>query len=92
MQHIHRRQYTDDFKAQAGALAKSIGRAKATRQLDISVKTLANGLDAARDGRALRAPSRQSIGELESEVAYRSPLNLRVTRKCWYFHSPFVLT
>ena len=69
MQHIHRRQYTDDFKVQAVALAESIGRAKAARPLDISVKTRANWLDASRDGRALRAPSRQPVGELESELA-----------------------
>ena len=38
MQHITRRRYTDDFKAQAILLAESIGPAKAARQLDMSVK------------------------------------------------------
>ena len=42
MPRIPRHQYTDDFKAQAVALAESIGPAKAARQLDMSVKTLAN--------------------------------------------------
>ncbi len=37
MQHITRRRYTDDFKAQAILLAESIGPAKAARQLDMSV-------------------------------------------------------
>ena len=39
MQHISRRRYTDDFKAQAILLAQSLGPAKAARQLDMSVKT-----------------------------------------------------
>ena len=46
MQHIPRRRYTDDFKAQAILLAESLGPAKAARQLDMSVKTLSNWLDA----------------------------------------------
>ncbi|WP_155522239.1 transposase, partial [Xanthomonas translucens] len=45
MQRITRRRYTDDFKAQATALAESVGRAKAARQLDMSVKTLGNWVD-----------------------------------------------
>lgn len=48
MQRIPCRQYTGDFKAQAVALAESLGRAKSTRQLDISVKILNNWLDATR--------------------------------------------
>lgn len=68
MQHISRRRYTDDFKAQAIALAESIGRAKAARQLDISVKTLGNWLDASHAGRPLSSPHRQSVGELDSEL------------------------
>ena len=43
MQHITRRRYTDDFKAQAILLAELIGPAKAARQLDMSVKTLVTG-------------------------------------------------
>lgn len=69
MQRIPRRRYTDDFKAQAIALAESIGPAKAARQLDLSVKTLANWLTAARAGKPLSAPSRQPVSELESELA-----------------------
>lgn len=68
MQDISRRRYTDDFKAQAIALAESIGRAKAARQLDISVKTLGNWLDASRAGRPLSSPHRQPVGELDSEL------------------------
>lgn len=43
MHRISRRRYTDDFKSQAIALAESIGRAKAARQLDMSIKTWATG-------------------------------------------------
>lgn len=69
MQRIPRRQYTDDFKAQAVALGESIGPAKAARQLDISVKTLANWLTAARAGEPLSTPTRQPVSELEAELA-----------------------
>lgn len=65
---IPRRQYTDDFKAQAVALSESIGRTKAARQLDIPVKSLANWVDAARAGRPLRSAQRKPVNELESEV------------------------
>jgi transposase len=68
MQQITRRRYTDDFKAQAIALAESIGRAQAARQLDMSVKTLGNWLEASRAGRPLRSPRRQPISEGESEL------------------------
>jgi len=66
---IPRRHYTDDFKAQAVALSESVGRAKAARQLDIPIKSLANGVDATRAGRPLRSPQRKPVDELESEVA-----------------------
>jgi transposase len=69
MQRIPRRRYTDDYKAQAVALAESIGPAKAARQLDVSVKTLVNWLVTARAGKPLSAPSRQPVSELESELA-----------------------
>ena len=69
MQPITRRRYTDDFKAQAIALAESIGPAKAARQLAMSVKTLANWLDASRAGRPLSSPSREPVSEMESELA-----------------------
>lgn len=69
MQRIPRRQYTDDFKAQAIALAESIGPAKAARQLDISVKTLANWVGNSRAGKPLSASTRQPVGELEAELA-----------------------
>lgn len=69
MQRITRRRYTDDFKAQAILLADSIGPAKAVRQLDMSVKTLSNWLDASRAGRPLSSASRKPVSELESELA-----------------------
>lgn len=69
MHRISRRRYTDDFKAQAIALAESIGRAQAARQLDMSVKTLGNWLDASRAGRPVSSPHRKPVSDLESEVA-----------------------
>lgn len=69
MKSISRRRYTDDFKAQSVELAESIGRARAARQLDMSVKTLGNWLDASRAGRPLSSSNRQPVSELESEVA-----------------------
>ena len=69
MQHITRRRYTDDFKAQAVALAESIGPAKAARQLDMSAKTLANWLGASRAGQPLSSPRRKPVSEMESELA-----------------------
>ncbi len=69
MQHITRRRYTDDFKTQAVTLAESVGRSEAARQLDMSVKTLGNWLDATRAGRPLSSPSRPPVSDLESELA-----------------------
>lgn len=69
MKRIPRRQYTDEFKAQAVTLAESVGPAKAARHLDTSVKTLSNWLDASRAGRDLRAANRRPVSELESELA-----------------------
>ncbi len=71
MQRIPRRQFTDDFKSQAVALAESIGPAKAARQLDISVKTLANWVATARAGKPLSSPVRQPVSELEWEISGR---------------------
>ncbi len=69
MQPTTRRRFTDDFKAQAVALAESIGAAKAARQLDMSAKTLANWLGASRAGHPLRSPHRTPVSEIESELA-----------------------
>lgn len=69
MQRITRRRYTDDFKAQAVALAESIGPAKAARQLDMSAKTLTNWLSASRAGQPLSSSSRKPVSEMESELA-----------------------
>ena len=68
MQRITRRRYTDDFKAQAVALAESIGPAKAARQLDLSAKTLANWLGTSRAAQPLSSPSRKPVSEMESEL------------------------
>lgn len=69
MQRIPRRQYTADFKAQAVSLAEPIGPAKTARQLDVSVKTLANWLTASRAGKPLSASTRQLVSEFEAELA-----------------------
>jgi transposase len=69
MQRVPHRRFTDEFKSQAVTLAESIGPAKAARQLDMSVKTLANWLTAARAGRPLSSPSRTPVSDLESELA-----------------------
>ncbi|MDR1075370.1 MAG: transposase [Xanthomonadaceae bacterium] len=68
MQSISRRRYTDDFKAQAIALAEPIGPASAARQLNISVKTLSNWLTASRAGRPLRSLQCKPSSELESQL------------------------
>ena len=47
MPRIPHRRFTDEFKSQAVTLAESIGPAQAARQLDISVKSLANWITAA---------------------------------------------
>jgi len=82
MQHISRRRYTDDFKAQAVALAESIGAAKAARQLGISAKTLANWLGASRSGQPLRSPSRKPVSEVESELARLRAENATLKMEC----------
>lgn len=67
MQPIFRRRYTDDFKAQAIALAESMGQSKAARQLDMSVKTLSHWVEAARAGRPLSAPGRKPVSEIDGK-------------------------
>ncbi|WP_343068353.1 transposase [Xanthomonas theicola] len=71
MQRLSRRRFPSDFKAQAVVLAESVGRAKAARPLDMSVKTLGNWLDASRAGRSLSWPSRSPVTDLESALARR---------------------
>ncbi|MBN8214414.1 MAG: hypothetical protein J0M09_15950 [Xanthomonadales bacterium] len=68
MQPITRRRYTGDFKAQAILLAESLGPAKAARQLGMSPRRSAIGLDVSRADRPLSAPSRNPVSELESEL------------------------
>ncbi|MBO9355699.1 transposase [Bordetella petrii] len=69
MHYVTRRQFTDDFKAQAIALAESIGPTKAAQQLEMSTKTLANWLSASRAGQPLSSPKRKPVSDLESELA-----------------------
>jgi len=64
-----RRQFTDEFKKQALELTRSIGRAPAARQLDISLKTLGNWVDQERAGKPVSSPKRQAVSEVESELA-----------------------
>ncbi|MEB5935577.1 MULTISPECIES: transposase [Pseudomonas putida group] len=64
-----RRNYTDEFKTQAVALAEEVGRTEAARQLEISVKTLDNWVDASRKGSPLSSPERRPITKEDSELA-----------------------
>ncbi|MNC08501.1 Transposase [compost metagenome] len=65
----NRRSYTDEFKAQAVALAETVGRTEAARQLEMSVKTLDNWVDASRKGLPLSSPERQAVTKESSELA-----------------------
>ena len=62
-----RRQYTDDFKAQAVSLADSLGTTGAARKLGISMKSLANWVRAARQGTAVSSSRRRAASDLEAE-------------------------
>ncbi|MCF5653167.1 transposase [Pseudomonas syringae] len=64
-----RRNYTDEFKTQAVALAESVGRTEAARQLEMSVKALDNWVDASRRGQPLSSPERKPITKEDSELA-----------------------
>jgi len=64
-----RRNYTDEFKSQAVELAESVGRTEAARQLEMSVKTLDNWVDAVRRGEPLSSPKRKPIAQEDSELA-----------------------
>lgn len=63
-----RRNYTDEFKSQAVELAESVGRTEAARQLEMSVKTLDNWVDAVRRGEPLSSPKRKPIAQEDSEL------------------------
>ena len=69
MSPISRRSYTDEFKPQAVTLAESLGPAAAARQLEISVKTLTNWIEAVRAGRSLSSQTRRQATDLESELS-----------------------
>lgn len=69
MKRISHRRYTADQKAQAVALADSVGLSEASRQLEMSKKTLANWQATSRAGKPLSSPSRAPVSEMESELA-----------------------
>jgi transposase len=50
-------------------LALSLGPAAAARQLEMSVKTLANWIGAVRAGRSLTSEARRPTTDLESEIS-----------------------
>jgi transposase len=66
MQNVPRRQFTDEFKQQAVAVAQSCGLAAAARKLGISVKTLANWKYAKPDSAVSK---RRPVSDLEAEVS-----------------------
>ena len=51
------------------SLERALGPAAAARQLEMSVKTLANWLDAVRAGRSLTSEARRPATDLESEIS-----------------------
>ena len=63
------RNYAEKFKIQAVALAQTVGRTEAARQLEIPVKTLDNWVDASRKGHSLSSPGRRPVSKDDSEVA-----------------------
>ncbi|WP_425356072.1 transposase [Pseudomonas putida] len=65
-----RRNYTDEFKIQAVALAETLGRTEAARQLEMSVKTLDNWVNASRNGQPLSSPDRRPIRRLQTLFAW----------------------
>lgn len=50
-------------------MAESLGPAAAARQLEISVKTLTNWIEAVRAGRSLSSQTRRHATDLESELS-----------------------
>lgn len=59
-----RRNYTDEFKTQAVALAESVGRTEAARQLEMSVKTLSYVILAKLDAPTAEAAARAITREM----------------------------
>ena len=69
MERHSRRQYTDEYKAQAVLLTESLGLAGAARKLGISPKSIANWVRSGRSGAApASGATRHSVSELEAEV------------------------
>ncbi len=69
MERQSRRQYTDEYKAQAVSLAESLGLAGAARKLGISAKTIANWVRQPPDAKPANGGVRRSVSELEAEVS-----------------------
>ena len=77
-----RAQYTADYKAQAVSWAETLGAAKATRTLDISVKTLANWIRSSCDGAGLvKDGKRRPVSDLDAEVSWLRAENARSLQK-----------
>ncbi|WPJ99245.1 transposase [Pseudomonas putida] len=64
-----RRNYTDEFKIQAVALAETLGRTEAARQLEMSVKTLDNWVNASRNGQPLSSPE---VAKIKIKIKIKS--------------------
>lgn len=69
MQHPPHLRYSDSFKAQAVALAASIGPTQAAQELDISIESLDDWLVASRTGRPPGSPHGQPLSGSERELA-----------------------
>ena len=70
MEKIPRRVYTKEFKEEAAQLVVNggLGLTEAARRLSISVKTLANWVEAAKHGTPVKAGvTRKPVTELEAE-------------------------
>ncbi|WP_426935631.1 transposase [Pseudomonas fulva] len=63
------RNYTEELKIQAVALAETLGRTEAARRLEIPVKTLDNWIDASRRGHVFNSPGRRPVTNEDSESA-----------------------
>jgi len=72
---VPKRQYTEEFKAEAVRLAEAVGQHEASRRLGVPVATVGNwsrrqgseGARLAESGTAASAPSRRPVSDLEAE-------------------------
>lgn len=71
---VPRRQYTQEFKAEAARLAESVGQHEAARRLGVPVATVGNwARRRSKQEQTLQpgsaAPARQPVGELQAEIS-----------------------